>query len=241
MTTLSERLAETRWGTYLTAAERRALDRAMELAGAPSTALEVGCEGGRWLQVLADAGWAVIGTDVDREALAVCSERLPQARCIAVSASDSTLPCETASLRLVLVYEVGPVIQSSWFPAEAARVLEPGGLLVCTYYNRSSARGAAYRLLRQVSSRRRREGSTYYTGPSYRSFRNGLRDLRFRIVHEEGLGWCPFTRASESRLIPLCTAAERRLGLRSLPTLSPLVVLVAQREADPAAPNHPRR
>ena len=42
-----ERAATSRWGRYLTAAERRMLDRACDAAGHPGIALEVGADGGR--------------------------------------------------------------------------------------------------------------------------------------------------------------------------------------------------
>ena len=92
-------------------------------------ALEVGCEGGRWSMLLADAGRPVVCVDVDADALAVCASRIPQATCIRAEPGDRTLPGENGSVALVLVYEVRDVIEADWFPGEAARVLGPGGVL----------------------------------------------------------------------------------------------------------------
>ena len=227
--TFWERAAETRWGRYLTQAERRSLLAAVDMARGPAQALEVGCEGGRWSKLLHDLGWSLTCTDVDASALEVCRSRIPDARCVLVSAGDEQLPCETASIRLLLVYEVAPVVQSDWFPTEAARVLEPRGILICTYYNRTSIRGVAYGVARRFSRERRSSGASYYVGPPYRQFRKRLVDLGFSIVREEGLGWCPFTRQSDSPLVDPCTRAEALLGLRRLPSISPLVLVTAER------------
>jgi SAM-dependent methyltransferase len=226
-----ELAAETRWGRYLTEAEQRGLDRAGELAGGPATALEVGCEGGRWSRQLRDRGWSMICTDVDADALAVCARRIPDAHCILADPDDDMLPVADASLRLLVVFEVEPVTRQAWFAGEAARVLEPGGILVCTYYNPFSARGAAYRALVRVG-RRQNHGSDYYAGSAYRIFRTRLRAAGLAPVHEEGLCWFPFRRRSDSALIPLVVRAEATTGLRSLPSLSPFVVLAAVRSGE---------
>jgi hypothetical protein len=50
----------------------------------------------------------------------------------------------------------------------------------------------------------------------------------FHITAERGLTWFPFTRRSNSRLIPAADLVERVLGLSNLPTLSPLVIVTAR-------------
>jgi SAM-dependent methyltransferase len=217
---------------YLTAAESAALDRARVLAGQPGRALEVGCEGGRWSRQLSGVGWSVVCTDVDDQALDVCRARIPDAETVLMDPDDEVLPCADASVRLLVAFEVDPVTRRTSFPAEASRVLEPGGVLVCTYYNSHSARGLAYRALLHLGGDRKRNGAGYYGGPSYRSFRRRLRSHRLLLTDEVGLGWAPFRRRSDSRLIPLAVGAEKLLRLRSLPTLSPFVVLVARRVDD---------
>ena len=227
--TFWEQVATTRWGRYLTREEARVLDQARVLAGAPGIALEVGVEGGRWSTVLDKAGWGLICTDVDAQALAVCAERLPDAQCVLTREDATSLPCETGAATLLLVYEVAPVTQSAWFPGEAARVLKPGGVLVCGVDNPHSARAQAFKVLSLVDPHRRAYRERYYAGPSYASFRETLTPHGFRIVQEVGLGWCPFPRQSNSRLIPACVTLERMLGLRHLPRYSPQVLLIAQK------------
>jgi SAM-dependent methyltransferase len=218
--TFWEQVAETGWGTYLTARERVALDGACARLR-PGLAVELGCEGGRWARLLAERGWRLICTEVDAATLAICQRHLPEAACVLVEREDERIPAEGRSARLLVAIEVPPVVERASFPAEAARVLEPGGLLVCTYHNPRSLRGIVYRL-----TRRRRP---YYSGRPYSAFRAALRRAGFDVVAEEGLAWLPFSRSSDSRLVPALTGFEAKSGLRSLVTVSPLVVLTARR------------
>ena len=237
--TLWERAAETRWGAYLTRHQREALLFGASLPGEPGVSVEVGCEGGRWSRLLHHAGWKVVCTDVDEEMLELCGRRIPEATCVLVQPTDATIPFDGASARLLLVSEVAPVSQSDWFPGEAGRVLEPGGVLVCTFYNPASPRGIAYRMLRRIEAWRRGPGGHFYEhfygGRSYVAFRRQLERQGFRLLREEGLCWFPFTRQSNSGLVPLCTRLEGLLGLRRLVSVSPFVILVAQKSA-----SHPR-
>jgi SAM-dependent methyltransferase len=218
--TFWEEVAETRWGSYLTARERAALEQACARLR-PGLAVELGCEGGRWSRLLAERGWRLICTEVDAETLAICQRRLPEATCVLVDGREERIPAAAGSARLLVAIEVPPVVERASFPAEAARVLEPGGLLVCTYHNPRSLRGIVYRL----AARRR----PYYSGRPYSAFRAALRRAGLEVVAEEGLAWLPFSRSSNSRLVPALTSLEAKVGLRSRARASPLVVLTAQR------------
>ena len=203
------------------------LRRASDAAGTPARALEIGAEGGRWSKLLSDDGWKMICTDVDPTALAICAKRLPDAECILVDPAATTLPCESASVKLILAYEVPAVVQSEWFPLEAARVLQPEGILVCSFHNRLSIRALVYKLLSLFDEQRRKYD--YYRGGSYGAVRRKLAEYGVEPISEMGLGWFPFTRQSDSPLIPLCVRIEAFLGLRRLPRLSPFVLLMAER------------
>lgn len=85
-------------------------------------------------------------TDIDVASLARYQERIPDAVCVHVSPDDESLPVADRSAQLLLVDEVHQVTESAWFIPEAARVLTPGGMLICSYWRRS-LREAAYRTL----------------------------------------------------------------------------------------------
>jgi hypothetical protein len=90
--TFWEKIARTKWGSYLTEVEKQAILKANDLAVKPTIALEIGCEGGRWSMLLAKLGWKMICTDIDSHTLAICQRRISTAQCILVSPNDSTIP-----------------------------------------------------------------------------------------------------------------------------------------------------
>jgi len=226
--TFWEEAAQTRWGRYLSSAEKAALEAAASSVR-PGTSLEIGCDGGRWSQLLAALGWSTICVDVREEAVELCRSRIPSARCLLVKSDDSSFPVVDSSVDLLLVYEVPHVTTTPWFISEAVRVLGPDGMLVCTISNPASIRAAVYRAWMSVSEARRRW--PVYQGPSFKRVRRDLEENGFHVLLQEGLGWAPFSRRSESRLIPYCTWIERLVGLRRLVRFSPLVIVVARKMA----------
>ena len=219
-----EKIARSRWGSYVTEVEKRVVLKANDLASSPTTALEIGCEGGRWSKLLVDLRWDMVCTDVNPNTLATCQRRIPMAKCILVDANDPTLPCETKSLGLLLCIEVIVVLRSDWFITEAFRVLRRGGLVVGVFENKLSFRGYVHHLASSI-----RGGFDWYK-VAYPSWRSKFCKQGFRMIYEEGICWFPFTRASNSPLVPVCTQIERYLGLRRLPSLSPWIVFLAQKE-----------
>ena len=97
-------------------------------------------------------------------------------------------------------------------------------MLVGVALNRRSIRGAFVRLKERLQG-----GPTGFYTHQYASRRRALREAGFEIVRERGYCWFPFSRASDSRLIPLLTRLERWLLLDRLPLLSPWVVFVARK------------
>jgi SAM-dependent methyltransferase len=221
-----ETVATTRWGQYTTGVVESAVVTGCDVAGAPASALEVGCEGGRWSQFLARRSWTLTCTDVDANVLAICRQRVPGATCVLVAPDRTTLPCPAASMRLLLCLEVFAVMDSEWFASEAHRVLEDGGVLVGVALNRTSIRAVFVRLKEYLQ--RGTRGTSFYRH-AYAKRRDALREAGFELVLERGYCWFPFSRASNSRLIPFFTRLERWLLLDRLALVSPWVVFVARK------------
>jgi ubiquinone/menaquinone biosynthesis C-methylase UbiE len=219
------RATQTKWGSYITEAERRAILKAHAVSRRPSKAVDIGCGGGRWSKLVAAAGWEMTCVEVDSKVLSLCQRRLPNARCVLVDSSNSTIPCDTESVELVLCMEIPQVMQSDWFVDEAHRVLRPGGMIVGVFLNVLSYRGFIAHLTAPL------RGVYDYYRSAYVPFRNQLRKHGFCLMHEEGLCWFPFRRFSNSALVPAFTVAERYLGLSKLVSLSPWVVFVAQKRS----------
>lgn len=232
-----EKVAETRWGRYISDIEEDAILKANRAAGKPSRALEIGCEGGRWSKLLSDLGWDMVCTDIDREALALCQKRLPSARCILVSPQDTALPCPSGSLSLMLCVEVCAVIEADWFLGEASRTLSDLGLLVGVFNNLCSLRG-----LYVMAKRRLRPQPWYpYYQVSYGRWKQRAVDKGFTMVYERGFCWFPFSRASDSRMIPKLTRMEQNLRLDRLTGVSPWVVFIAQKKPVPTPARSPNQ
>jgi len=217
-----EKIARTRWGSYLSHVEMRGILKAHDLSSGPATALDVGCDGGRWAKLLADRGWRMICLDINEEALSLCKMRMPESDCILVKAEDTSLPCESNSVSLLLCMEVPYVLSSSRFIDEARRVLKSGKLMVGVFNNLLSWRGL---LLHAKSSL---TGSYDYYRYCYPAWKDELRKKGLDIIYEEGFAWFPFTRSSNSALIPFFTGLERTLRLHRLPSVSPWVVFIAR-------------
>jgi SAM-dependent methyltransferase len=221
--TFWENVNSKRWGAYISEIERRAILRSMDISKLPATALELGCEGGRWLSLLTTLGWSVACTDVNEEVLKVCKKRIPAADCILVKPHDSKVPYVSSSVDLLLCIEVAPVIQSAWFIEEACRLLRKNGLLVGVCWNRSSFRG----LYSHIKSRL--TGARDFYSSAYPAWRKKLVQQGFSIIYEEGFCWFPFGRASDSILIPYCVRIEKFLGLPKLVSFSPWIVFIARK------------
>jgi len=218
-----ERVALTRWGTYLTEVESRAVLLGHGLFSAPAEAVDIGCEGGRWSRMLAERGWSLTCLDVDAGALQYCSSRLPQAICLQVDQDATTFPVGDESADLLLCMQVPPVIQSEWFIPECHRVLRPGGVVVGVFFNGCSARGLAGRLKSAIL------GSYNYYRGSYPAWRQQVLAIGFTIQHEEGYCWFPVPRTSDSMVIPWLVGVERALCLNRLPYFSPWVAFVMRK------------
>jgi hypothetical protein len=123
-------------------------------------------------------------------------------------------------------------MNSDWFLDEAFRVIEKGGWMIGYFQNRSSWRGLLYSCIPSLRAQMRvilaEQGRWGYL-LSYKGQRKNLRKRGFTVVHEEGYGWPPFRRTSNSPLVPVATRIERYLGLRKLVSVSPWIMFIAQK------------
>lgn len=222
-----ETVSATRWGSYLTGIQRKLVLSASEAVGGPGTVMEIGADGGRWASCLMNRGWKAICTDIRPSALEVCRQRLPRAECILVKPTDTRLPCSTGGVSLVLCLEVDAVISSDWFFKEVSRVLTAGGILVATINNRSSLRAAFHEVFKSREAITRKQRGFYQV--SYRDCKTRLLECGLDCIHEEGCCWPPFSRNSNSFLIPPFVMLEKYLGFRRLPVFSPWVLFAAQK------------
>lgn len=193
--------------------------------------MDIGCEGGRWSALLAKSGWRMICTDVNPRTLELCQKRIPGATCILVSPSDQKIPIESEGLDLLLCIEVFTVIHSEWFLGEAARALRSGGVLVGVTTNSLCLRGIARRVSGHRYSKKNRlfdyDGLIYRS--SYPRWKKRMAEWGLHVVHEEGMCWLPFSRSSNSVLVPFLVKMERYLGLRRLPGISPWIAFVVSK------------
>jgi hypothetical protein len=83
---------KSKYARYTSEIERLAILKAHSLAPRPVTALEIGCEGGRWSKLLSDLGWSMLCIDSNQSGLNICQKRIPTATCLLVSPDDSQLP-----------------------------------------------------------------------------------------------------------------------------------------------------
>jgi ubiquinone/menaquinone biosynthesis C-methylase UbiE len=227
--TAYEQLARTTWGLYLTQVEDEALADALAIVGRPTTALEIGCDAGRRPVRLANQGWHVTCVDINSDALKICQRRIPDANCVLASPDDRRIPAADHSVKLLLCIEVEVVLISDWFLAEAHRVLVDGGCLVSTMTNRMSYRVWLHNVLEMIKPRTQGDvhGSANYRF-TYAEWEKKLSNAGFTMRQSTGFCWLPFHRDSNSPFVPLTTKAERILGLRHLPQLSPWVISIAQ-------------
>lgn len=218
-----EKVSLTRWGAYVTDIEKQIILKAHDLSGEPTTALEIGAEGGRWSKLLADLGWKMTCTDISDERLAICKKRIPTANCILVSPDENKLPIESESVDLLLCIEVLPVMQADWFISEAFRVLKNDGLIVGVFSNLLSLRGFFVHLRSSLT-----KDDDYYK-LSYPVWRRKLVGTGYSILYEEGYCWFPFSRASNSVFVPYFVRLEKWLQLHKLPAISPWIAFIARK------------
>ena len=227
-TTHWDRVAQSSWGRYLSEVEKDVILRGEAWTENRGKAVDFGCGGGRWSQLLADRGWDMTCLDTNRHALGVCQQKVASAKCILTNSNDRSLPLASHETNLALCIEVIPLIESEWFLPEVHRILAPRGLLIGVYINGRSLRGLAWRIKHRLMGRQDRVESEFYTS-SYSEWKQHLRGTGFEMLHEESCCWGPFTRDSNSPFVPAVAKMERALRLHRVVSWSPWVVFIARK------------
>jgi SAM-dependent methyltransferase len=217
----------TRWGRYLADLERKLILRGEALAQR-GRAVDFGCGGGRWSKLLSGRGWQMSCMEVNPQALAICQRDLPSAKCFLINPADTSVPFGSNSANLALCIEVVPLIESDWFMAEAHRVLTDQGIFVGVYINGQSWRAKAWRLKQRLKPDA--EGHQFYRA-SYPEWRSRFTAAGFEMLHEESCCWGPFSRSSNSPLVPVGAKLERALGLHRIVARGPWVMFIARKRS----------
>jgi len=226
-TTYWETVAKTKWGHYVSEIEKEAILKADALAIEKTTLLDLGCDGGRWSQLLLHLGWTdIICADINLSGLNICKKRMEDNLCVLLDPRASFVPFKTQSIGLLLCIEVPQAINFNWFIEESSRLLRPGGILVCTIHNKFSYRPIFHYIWTVRSPSRK---NIYYK-IHYRKFKHDLFRTGFEIIYEKGFCWPPFSRSSNSSLVPYFTRIEMLSKLNSLPIISPWVVFIARKK-----------
>ena len=220
-------IAKTAMNRYLTEIETAFIEREIDQLGRkPAVVVDAGAGRGRLTRLLAARAEHVIATEARQELVDSLSEIALNVTPQFVSPDSVALPLKDESVDIVIAIEAAGLTHSPEFHRECARVLRPDGVFVLTLQNRASWKGLLARLRR--SRYRAEHGATYYVW-SFGELKRSLGDAGLRVTHAAGLNWLPFMRDSDNGLIGPLSVAERVLGLRKLASVSPWVLLSANR------------
>lgn len=219
-TTFWEVVGLKRWSQYLTSIEKAVLSETMARFERPGKAIEIGCDGGRWSRLLASHGWDMTCIDVNPESLELCRERVPSARTVLADPEAVTYPLEGADFDLLVAIQVPPA-HEAWFANEAARLLVRGGYVVFDVTNAASFKSHLSNI------RARLTGEAPFYGHRFVDVQANYQKAGFDFQESTGYAWAPFSRKSDSRLIPLVTRLEELTGLRRFVKHAPWVISIA--------------
>jgi SAM-dependent methyltransferase len=206
---------------YLLGVELEVLDSLLRAEPFGRT-VEVGCGSGRLTVHLRARGAEVTAVDHDPEATAAFAA---QAAGLVVRADARALPFPTEAFDTAVAVQVLQSVEHEPAVAELARVVRPGGRLVCQVLNRFGYKAALKRLAR--GDRAGVGGGARETRLA--SFEALLAREGFEVEAKRGYNWLPFERDSDSRLVAPLARVESALRLRRVAALSPWALVVARR------------
>lgn len=206
-----EKAAKTRMGKYLTRIETDFVFKSITLSQT-STIMDVGTEAGRFSTIASGKKATVIGIDIDSYGL----KRLKlKTKNVAVIQADARkMPLKDDIFDAIIMIEVLDYISDlNEAFAECYRTLKSNATLILSFGNKRSLK----------SQLRKLRGKSYRH--SYNTVIKSLSKTGFSVVKKMGYSWLPFGRTSESRLVPFLAIIEKIFALRSIPSLSPWVII----------------
>ncbi len=210
-----EKAAKTRLGKYLTRLETDFISKSIDPTKV-HLIVDVGAEAGRFSLIAAKSKVEVIGFDIDAYSLRrlkLKSQDVP-----VVQADARKIPLKSDVFDAIFMVEVLDYIpELSAVLGECSRILKPGASFVISFGNQSSFK-ARLRGLRGKS----------YTH-TYGSVMQALQTSGFKVTANMGYNWLPFGRTSDSTFVGFFAWLERVFGLRRLVSLSPWVIVHAEK------------
>ena len=210
-----EKAAKTRMGKYLTRIETDFIFNSVAPAHI-HTFMDVGAEAGRFSLMTTSTGTMTIGIDIDSYGLKRLKLKNKNANVIQADARKIPLKDEVFdAVFMIEVLDYIPEVEEAL--RECNRTLKSNASLVLSFGNRSSLK----------SHLRKLRGNPYRH--SYSKVMRFLSKTGFAVKRKIGYSWLPFGRTSENRLIPFLTLIEKFFGLRRIPSLSPWVIVHAEK------------
>lgn len=234
--------ADTAMGRYLFEHELSFIQRTLSTTTQPYRMLEVGCGSGQITLALQDAGFPVMGMDIDLAALTICKHQSSTTPLVRGQAPD--LPFADSSIDCVIAIECVGFFAHRPFLEESKRVLRDGGLLIFDSVNSRSYRLAMRqlagrsvtrflkRLLDRVAGIEQVRHIKTSAGDYQLSSREVLQatsECGFDILAVSGYNWIPFDVRSDSPLVRPAARVEQMLRLEHHYHLSPWFLVAARK------------
>ena len=211
-----EKAAKTRMGKYLTRIETDFIFNSI----APSqmhTVMDVGAEAGRVSLITTSISTRTIGIDIDSYGLKRL--KLKDKHMSVIQADVRKIPLKDEvfdAVFMIQVLDYIPEVEKTL--RECNRTLKPNASLVLSFGNSFSLKSYIRKLRGTVSYRH-----------SYGKVMRFLSKTGFAVKRKMGYSWLPLGRTSENRLIPFLIVIEKIFALRRIPSLSPWVLIHAEK------------
>jgi SAM-dependent methyltransferase len=220
-------VAQTSMGQYITQEEVSFINRAIAgLPEKPVIILDAGAGSGKLEPLLTTLASHVICTEINPELTGILAHTGSNVMPVLVKPTIRSLPLADDSVDVVVCLELPELAEQNWFYAECQRVLKHRGIMIIMSTNRFSWKGALKGLW---SGDRARADKRYYLRTIH-DVRRSVKRYGLTVRRVSGMNWAPFSRASDSPLVPLFMTFEKLMKLSRLVFCSPWVLLEVRKE-----------